>query len=75
VHLWTWHPQTPPVHVVTPRDEGYIEKLAKELYFFCNELDIETDRARRMGPFTLAKVLKLSAEMRDDIPGTFPWLS
>lgn len=74
-HLWTWHPNMPPVHIVTERDDDFIEKMAKELYFFCNELDIETDRARRMGPYSLAKILKLSAELRDDIPGTFPWLS
>lgn len=72
-HLWAYHPNMPPVHIVTKRDDKFIEKLAKELYFFCNELDIETERARRLGPYTLAKVLKLSAELRDDVPGTFPW--
>lgn len=75
MHLWCWHPQTPPVHVVTNRDEDFIEKMARELYHFCNELDAETERAKRMGPFTLAKLLKLSAEMADDIPGTFPWIT
>lgn len=73
VHLWCWHPLMPPVHVQTLRDDEFIEKLAKELYHFCNELDAETERAQRRGPYTLAKVLRLSAELSDDIPGTFPW--
>lgn len=75
IHLFVYHPNMPPVHIVTVRDSDYIEKLAKELFFFCNELDIETERAKRMGPFTLAKLLKLSSEFHEDIPGTFPWLS
>ena len=74
VHLWAWHPQTPPVHVLTLRDDDYVKKLAKELYHFCNELDAETDRALRKGPYTLSKILKASVEMGLDIPGTFPWL-
>jgi hypothetical protein len=74
MHLWCWHPNMPPVHVETARDDEFIEKLAKELWHFCNELDAEIDRARRKGPYVLAKLLKLSAEMADDIPGTFPWL-
>jgi hypothetical protein len=74
MHLWCWHPNMPPVDVETARDEEFIEKLAKELWHFCNELDAETDRARRKGPYVLAKLLKLSAEIADDIPGTFPWL-
>jgi hypothetical protein len=73
MHLWCWHPNMPPVHVPTDRDDDYIKKLARALFDFCNELDAETDRALRKGPYKLAELLKLSAEMGSDIPGTFPW--
>lgn len=73
MHLWCWHPQMPPVHIETPRDEDFIQKLAKALWDFCNELDAETDRALSLGPYKLSELLRLSAEMADDIPGTFPW--
>ena len=75
MHLWCWHPNMPPVHVETVKDDDYVRKLANELFHFCNELDAETDRARRKGPYKLAELLRLSAEQRDDIPGTFPWLT
>jgi hypothetical protein len=73
MHLWCWHPAMPPVYIRTERDDDYIRKLARALFDFCNELDAETDRALRKGNYKLAELLKLSAEMRDDIPGTFPW--
>ncbi|HEY2530290.1 MAG TPA: YqaJ viral recombinase family protein [Xanthobacteraceae bacterium] len=73
-HLWCFHPNMPPVHVVTLRDDDYIKKLARALFDFCNELDAETDRAQRKGPYKLAELLKLSSELGADIPGTFPWL-
>jgi len=75
MHLWCWHPQMPPVHVPTDRDEDYIKKLSRELWHFCNELDSETDRALRKGPYKLSELLRLSAEMADDTPGTFPWMN
>lgn len=74
VHLWCYHPQMPAHHIQILRDPDYIKKLARGLFDFCNELDAETDRAARKGPYTLSKLLKMSAEMGDDIPGTFPWL-
>jgi hypothetical protein len=73
MHLWCFHPAMPPVHIQTFRDTDYIQKLARALFDFCNELDAETDRAQRKGPYKLAELLKLSAEMGNDIPGTFPW--
>jgi hypothetical protein len=66
MHLWSYHPNMPSVHLRFTRDDLYIEKMARELFTFCNELDVETDRARRMGPYTLAKLLRLSAEISDD---------
>lgn len=74
VHLWCYHPQMPPYHLQVLRDDDYVKKLSRALFDFCNELDAETDRAARKGPYTLAKLLKMSAEMGEDIPGTFPWL-
>lgn len=73
MHLWCFHPAMPPVHIRTERDEDYIHKLAVELWHFCNELDAETERAQRIGPYKLAELLRLSAEMVQDVPGTFPW--
>jgi hypothetical protein len=73
MHLWCFHPAMPPVHVLTFRDADYIHKLARALFDFCNELDAETDRAQRKGPYKLAELLRMSAEMGSDIPGTFPW--
>jgi hypothetical protein len=75
MHLWCWHPNMPAFHLVTLRDGDYIQKLARAVFDFCNELDAETDRARRVGPYKLAELLRLSAEMGDDVPGTFPWLA
>lgn len=75
VHLWCWHPNMPPYHQVFLRDEDYIERMRKELWYFCNELDAETDRAQRLGPFKLAETLRLSAELHnEELPGTFPWV-
>jgi hypothetical protein len=76
MHLFCYHPNMPAVHIPTQRDDDYIAKLARALFDFCNELDAETDRAQRRGPYKLAELLRLSAEMRSiDIPGTFPWLT
>jgi hypothetical protein len=68
VHFWAWHPQMPPVHVATERDEGFIEKLAAAVTAFCDELDQETERCRRMGLFIPGQEPPL------DIPGRFPWM-
>jgi hypothetical protein len=73
MHLWCFHPNMPAVHVLTLRDDDYIKKLARALFDFCNELDAETDRALRKGSYKLAELLRLSAEVREDIPGVFPW--
>lgn len=66
MHMFSYHPLMPPVHVRTLRDNDYIERLAKELFFFCNEVDICYERAKRIGPYKLAELLRMSAEMKDD---------
>jgi hypothetical protein len=58
MHLFSYHPQMPPFHVVTLRDEVFIAKLKTELYTFCCELDDETARAKKLGPYTLSETLK-----------------
>jgi hypothetical protein len=70
MHLFSYHPRMPPVHVRVLRDEDYIERLAKELFFFCNETDVEYERAKRIGPYKLAELLRMSAEMKDDMSFT-----
>lgn len=67
MHFWSWHPQMPPYHIITVRDEEFIEKLARELFFFCEELDSEEARARAMGTFTPGREA-------EHIPGVFPWM-
>lgn len=68
MHFWSWHPQMPPVHIVTERDEPFIEKLAEELAFFCRDLDNEEARAREYGEFTPGREPPIYT------PGTFPWM-
>lgn len=67
VHLWAWHPQMPPVHVPTERDDEFIEKLIKELAIFCAELDREEAKARELGEFTPGREPPIYT------PGVFPW--
>lgn len=66
IHFWSYHPNMPAVHKRIPRDNDYIERLAKELFYFCNELEVEYERAKRIGPYKLAELLRLSAEMDTD---------
>lgn len=66
-HFWSFHPQMPPLHVATPRDEAFIERLSRELVYFTQELEHETARARAMGVFIPGR------EPPIDIPGVFPW--
>jgi hypothetical protein len=70
MHFWTFHPQMPACHLITTRDEAYLSRLARELFQFCDELNAETERARRLGIFVPGH----SSLSPDDIPGTFPWL-
>jgi len=51
VHFYSWHRRMPPVYAITGRDERYIALLRDLLNRFLDELDAETERARRMGSF------------------------
>ena len=39
VHFWSWHPDLPPVHIITFPDQAYIKKLRDLLDLFCAEVD------------------------------------
>lgn len=67
MHFWSWHPQMPPYHIVTVRDDDYIEVLARELLIFCKTLDDETERARAVGEFKPGREAMYT-------PGVFPWM-
>ncbi|HEY2108097.1 MAG TPA: YqaJ viral recombinase family protein, partial [Candidatus Binataceae bacterium] len=66
MHFWAFHPQMPAFHTKTTRDEAYLALLARELYYFCAELDEATERVRRMGTFVPGQAVV-------EIPGVFPW--
>jgi hypothetical protein len=51
VHLYCWHPRTPPKYEYTRRDRPYIEILSKELYKFADALDEAEAEAKRLGEF------------------------
>lgn len=55
VWFYAWHPQMPTVLVKTFRDKAYQNALADLLDRFCNELEYETERARKMGPYHILK--------------------
>jgi len=61
VHFFSYHPNMPALHIVTERDESYCKILERRLNEFCDLLDAETERARKMGRFTPYSDL------------TFPW--
>lgn len=68
MHFYSYHPQMPPCHVRTVRDESFIEKLVKELAIFLVDLDKEEARVREMGTFTPGREARV-----EDLPGIFPW--
>lgn len=51
IHFWSYHPQCPPVHVVTLRDDKFQRTLVTELTYFVDELHSETERVRKLGRF------------------------
>lgn len=51
VYFFAWHPQMPSVMVKTFRDKSYQNALAELLDRFCDELEQETERARKMGVY------------------------
>jgi hypothetical protein len=73
MHLWSFHPQMPPAYVVTVRDAKFIARLAEELDLFCDQLDAETEKARKLGVFTPGREPPASAGRTLDLPGVFPW--
>lgn len=70
VHFFAFHPQMPPVHIETRRDEAFIERLKKEVEFFLIDLDKEEARCRAMGTFIPGREHEIVPE---ELPGVAPW--
>ena len=51
VHFYAYHPRMPAFGLTTHPDEAYLKLLARGLSQFCDELDAETERCRRMGVY------------------------
>lgn len=51
VHFYSWHGRMPPFYQVTNRDDRYIALLRPLLLAFCDELERETERARKLGSY------------------------
>lgn len=50
-HFYSWHPRMPPVHIVTERDDKYLERLVQLLNLFLDELEQQTEEARSAGVY------------------------
>jgi hypothetical protein len=48
-HFYSWHEYWPAFHVVTERDERFIDFLATAVYHFCDEVDAAEKMCRKMG--------------------------
>ncbi|HEX3524858.1 MAG TPA: YqaJ viral recombinase family protein [Stellaceae bacterium] len=53
VHFYSFHPQMPPLHKVTPPDRAYQGVLRSALSSFCDVLDVTTERARMLGAYAV----------------------
>lgn len=51
VHFYSWHGRMPPFYQITNRDDRYIALLEPLLRAFCDELERETERARKLGSY------------------------
>lgn len=65
IHFWAWHPNMPPVYVVTHRDDRYIARMEAALQAFCAEVDEAEIHCRGLGRYMLAAKLRLSDEMEE----------
>jgi hypothetical protein len=52
-HFYSWHPRMPPFYLRTVRDDRYIQLMEPMLHSFLDELDFETERARKMGSYAV----------------------
>lgn len=70
IHFYSWHPRMPPVHIVTHRDEKYLELMTDLLDAFLEELEAETERARQLG--TYVPSAKIESPAGAQAPGPEP---
>lgn len=62
VHFFAFHPRMPAAYRRTDRNENYINTMKGILMAFCDALDAETERARRLGPYTPADLARVIGE-------------
>jgi len=51
VHFYAYHERMPAAHIVVKRDATYQRSLGQYLREFCDKLDGETERAKRLGAY------------------------
>ena len=66
VHFFSFHENTPAFHVVTRPDPAYQRVMAALLNDFVVQLDVETERARKLGPFFRIEALWRPEEIAAD---------
>jgi hypothetical protein len=76
VHFYSWHPQTPPYHLITRPDPVFQSILRSALSAFCDHLDRATERARALGAYAVVRRVETPAERayqaEEDIQLKFP---
>jgi hypothetical protein len=76
VHVYSYHPQTPPFHRITLPDRRYQDLLRGVLNTFCDALDMMTERARALGAYAVARRVETPADIAyqsdEDIQLKFP---
>lgn len=63
VHFYSWHPQTPPFHIVTRPERGYQSILRSALMAFSDAVDIATERARSIGAYAVVRRVETPADV------------
>jgi hypothetical protein len=75
-HFYSYHPRMPAKHVVTLRDEAYLDKMRMALDSFLTALDIATNRARQLGAYVetirAETPLDRSIERQDELTIVLP---
>jgi hypothetical protein len=67
VYFFSYFPGLPPFKLETERDEKYIERLAKELENFCNELDQKEAYFREFKDIDLTMALQILAQLMPEV--------
>jgi len=73
MHFFSYHPRMPAKYIETHRDEKYIKALDEALKAFCEELDKQTERVRKMGEWFILDEFKPTPELSRFRPEGSPW--